>query len=61
MGPIFEHRFIDGLGLDEIGAAVIGNVGEQDVVVAALDDVDGVDLHIAQMGDGSACRLEASI
>ena len=24
----------------------------KDVVVAALDDVDGVDLHIAKLGDG---------
>ena len=27
------------------------------MVVAALDDVDGVDLHITEMFDGSTCRL----
>ena len=51
MGPVFEHAFVDALGLAQIGAPVIGNAGPQDMVMAALDDVDGVDLDIAEMGD----------
>ncbi|MET3306166.1 hypothetical protein ABIF53_007181 [Bradyrhizobium japonicum] len=49
MGPVFEHAPVDALGLAQIGAAVGRNAAEQDVVVAALDDVDGVDLHVAEM------------
>ena len=51
MRPVFEHALVDALGLAQIRAPVGGNAGPQDVVVAALDDVDGVDLHIAEMLD----------
>ena len=56
MGPVFEHALVHALGLAQIRAAVVGNTAEEDVVVAALDDVDGVDLDIAEMGDGIGHR-----
>jgi hypothetical protein len=37
--------------LAEIRAPVIRNAREQDMVVAAFDDVDGIDLHVTEMGD----------
>ena len=49
MRPIFEHALVDALRLLEIGAAIGGDTAIEDVVVAALDHVDGVDLHIAEM------------
>ena len=51
MGPVFEHALVDALGLPQVGAAVVGNPVPQNMVVAALDHVDGVDLHIAEMFD----------
>ena len=51
MGPVFEHALVDALGLPQIRAAIVGNAAPQNVVVAALDHVDGVDLHIAEMLD----------
>src|SRR6185312_9410204 len=51
VGPVFEHAFVDALGLAEIRAPIIGDAGPEDMVVAALDDVDGVDLNIAEMGE----------
>ena len=55
MGPVFEHGLVDALGLAQIGAAVIRNPVPQDMVVAALDDVDGVDLDIAELLDRGRC------
>ena len=49
MGPVFEHAFVDALGLAQIRAPIVGNSGPENMMMAALDDVDGVDLHIAQM------------
>ncbi len=49
MGPVFEHALVDALGLPQVRAAIIGDAAEENVVVAALDHVDGVDLHIAEM------------
>ena len=57
MGPVFEHALVDALGLPQIGAAVVGNPVPQNMVVAALDHVDGVDLHIAEMLDRGGGRL----
>ena len=57
MGPIFEHGLRLRLGEGEIAAPVGGDAVEQDVVVAALDDVDGVDLHVTEMGDSARHRL----
>ena len=51
MGPVLEHGLVDALGLAQIGAAVVGNPAPENMVVAALDDVDGVDLHITEMFD----------
>jgi hypothetical protein len=49
MRPVLEHGFVDGLRLVEVLAPVSGNARIEDVVMAALDHVDGVDLHVAQM------------
>ena len=57
MGPIFEDRLVDALRLDEMPALIGGDAGEENVVVRALDDVDGVDLDIAEMFHGKARRL----
>ena len=51
MGPVFEDALVDALGLAQIGAPIFGNAGPENVMVAALDHVDGVDLHIAEMVD----------
>ena len=55
--PVLEHRLVDGLGLVQVLAAILGNAREEDVMVAALDDVDGVDLHVAQVLDRGPRRL----
>ena len=51
VGPIFEHALVDALGLPQIGAAIFRNPVPQNMMVTALDHVDGVDLHIAEMLD----------
>ena len=51
MGPVFEHALVDALRLLQIGAAIGGDAAVEDVMVAALDHIDGVDLHIAEMLD----------
>src|SRR5690606_37806175 len=57
MRPVFEHAFVDILRLVQMGATVIWNAAEQEVVMAALDHVDDVDLHIAEMLYGRlSCR-----
>ena len=45
--------------VEEVGAPVGGDAVEQNVVVAALDDVDGVDLHVAEMLDRGASGFRA--
>ena len=59
MGPVLEDGSFAALGVVQIRRAVSRNAGPQDVVVGALDDVDGVDLHIAEMLDGRARGLGA--
>ena len=49
MRPVFEHALVDALGLAQIGAAIGRDAAIENVVMAALDHVDGVDLHIAEM------------
>ena len=49
MRPEFEDRLVDALRPVEVGAAIARNAGEQDVVMASLDDVDRVDLDVAEM------------
>ncbi len=51
MGPVFEHAFVDALGLTQVRAPIAGDPVPQNMVMAALDDVDGVDLHIAEVLD----------
>ncbi len=51
VGPVFEHASVGALGLTQVGAAIGRDAAVEDVMVAALDDVDGVDLHIAEMVD----------
>jgi len=45
--------------MPQIRAAISGNTVPQNVVMAALDDVDRVDLHIAKMVDGGGDRLRS--
>src|SRR3954462_2632950 len=59
MGPIFEDALIDALRMAKIRAAIFGNTVPENVVMAALDDIDGVDLHIAKMVDRGGDRLRA--
>jgi len=59
MRPVFEHTSVGALGLPQVGATIVGNARVENVVMAALDDVDGVDLHIAEMGNRIGHRLRA--
>ena len=59
MRPVFEHGLVDGLGLTQMLAAIARDARPQDVVMAALDHVDRVDLHIAEVLDRAAGRLGA--
>ena len=49
VGPVLEDAFADALRLTQIGAPIGRDAGPQNMVMRALDDADGVDLHIAQM------------
>ena len=49
MRPVFEHALVDALGLPQVAAGVGRDAAIEDVMMAALDHVDGVDLHIAEM------------
>ena len=51
MRPVFENAFVDALGMMQIRASIIGDAIPEDMMVAALDDVDGIDLHVAEMLD----------
>ncbi len=51
MRPVLEDRLVDALGLVEMLVPVGRNAGVEDVVVAPLDDVDRVDLQVAQVCD----------
>ena len=59
MRPVFEHALVDALGLAQVGAPIGRDAAEENVVMAALDDVDGVDLHIAEMVHRGGDRLAA--
>src|ERR1700754_2045289 len=52
MRPIFKDALVHGLSPVQVLAAIGGYAAPEDVVVAALDDIDRVDLDIAQMLDG---------
>ena len=60
MRPVFEHAFVGALGLAQVGAGIGRDAAIENVVMAALDDVDGVDLHIAEMVHGGGNRLRPS-
>ena len=45
--------------LAQMRATVVWNAREEDVVVTALDHVDRVDLHVAQVLDGGPNRVGA--
>ncbi len=49
MRPVFEHRLVDRLRLAQVVSLVSRDAGVQDLVMAALDYVDGVDLHVTQV------------
>ena len=55
--PVFEHALVETLGPLQMRALIGRDARVEDVVVAALDDVDGVDLHIAEMLDRQPRRL----
>ena len=59
MRPVFENAFIDALGMMQIRAPIIGDAIPEDMMVAALDHVDGIDLHVAEMLDRSLGGLRA--
>ena len=52
MRPVFEDRLVEGLGLVQMLAPVRRDARLEDMVVAALDHVDRVDLHVAQVLHG---------
>ena len=57
MRPVFEHALVDALGLPQVGAGIGGDAAIENVMMAALDHVDGVDLHIAEMVHRGRDRL----
>ena len=57
MRPIFEDGFVDGLSLAQVIPAVSGNAAPQDVMMAAFNNVDRVDLEIAKMFNRRAGRV----
>ena len=59
MGPVFEHALVDTLRLAQVRAGVGRDTAIENVMMAALDDVDGVDLDVAEMGDHGRHRRRA--
>ena len=57
MRPVLEHRLVDGLRLAQMLALVRRDARVEDVVMAALDHMDGVDLYVAEVLDRGAGRL----
>jgi hypothetical protein len=54
MRPVLEHGLVHALRLAQVVAPVFRNARLQDVVMATLDHVDRVDLHVAEMLDRRA-------
>jgi hypothetical protein len=56
--PVFEDRFADRLSMRQVLTGIRRNAIEQNVMVASFDDVDRVNLHIAQLFNGltNCCR-----
>ena len=59
MRPVLEHRLVDALRALQVLAPVLRNARVQDLVMASLDDVDRVDLHVTEVLDGGAHRPRA--
>ena len=59
MGPVFEHALVDALRLAQVRAGIGRDAAIENVMMAALDDVDGVDLHIAEMVHRRRHRLRS--
>ena len=59
MRPVFEHAFVDALGVTQIGAAIGGNAIPENVMVTALNHMDGINLHVTEMLDRISRRLRA--
>src|SRR6185503_11460175 len=57
--PVLEYRLVDALRPLQVFAPVFRNARIEDLMVAALDNVDGVDLHIAKVLDRCADRFRA--
>src|SRR5262249_30082270 len=55
--PVLEDALVDALRLAQVVAPVTRNARVEDLVMAALDHVDGVDLHVAEMLHSGARRL----
>src|SRR5262249_19171184 len=51
MRPVFEHALVDALGPLQMRARVTGDTAIEDMMVAAFDHIDRVDLHVAEMLD----------
>ena len=49
MRPIFENGFVDALCLMQMLTPICGDARVEDMVMAALNDIDGVNLQVAQM------------
>ena len=60
MRPVLENGLVDALRLVQMLAPVLGNARVENVVVAPLDHVDGVDLHVAEVLHGRGRRLGAA-
>ncbi len=57
MRPVFEDGLVDALSLEQMRPLIVRDARIEDLVVAAFDDVDRIDLHVAQVLDSEACRL----
>ena len=49
MGPVFENALVDALGLPQVRAGVGRDAAVENVMMAALDHMDGVDLDVAEV------------
>ena len=56
MRPVLEHRLVDALRAVQVLAPIVRDARVENLVVAALDDVDRVDLYVAEMLDRGADR-----
>ncbi|HVX46215.1 MAG TPA: hypothetical protein VHC49_20150 [Mycobacteriales bacterium] len=59
MRDVLENALLHGLQLMQIRPVVPRNAVPQDVMVAAFDDVNGVDLHVTEVLDRGQDRLRS--